>query len=122
MQESVKIKYRQLPPFNAANNTHVKNKVKRNAEVETKHFIQNYFLFISNYKRLEEGFSLSKFFNGLKLASFCLFPSFSQHNDKYMKDFTINRRSIDGVLRIQTWDHRMVGADQYTELWRPPSL
>ena len=29
-------------------------------------------------------------------------------------------KSIDGVLGIQTWSRRMVGADETTELWRPP--
>ena len=29
-------------------------------------------------------------------------------------------KSIDGVLGIQTWGRRMVGADNTTELWRPP--
>ena len=29
--------------------------------------------------------------------------------------------SIDGVLRIQTRSRRMVGADDTTELWRPPT-
>ena len=29
-------------------------------------------------------------------------------------------KSIDGVLGIQTRGHRMVGTDEYTELWRPP--
>ena len=29
-------------------------------------------------------------------------------------------KSIDGVLGIQTWGCRMVGADETTELWRPP--
>ena len=29
-------------------------------------------------------------------------------------------KSIDGVLRIQTWGRRMVGADEITEIWLPP--
>ena len=29
-------------------------------------------------------------------------------------------KSIDGVLGIRTWGRRMVGADETTELWRPP--
>ena len=28
--------------------------------------------------------------------------------------------SVDGVLGIQTLGRRMVGADESTELWRPP--
>ena len=28
-------------------------------------------------------------------------------------------KNIDGVLGIQTWGQRMVGADETTELWRP---
>ena len=31
-------------------------------------------------------------------------------------------KSVDGVLGIQTWGCRMVGADKTTELWRPPSF
>ena len=31
-------------------------------------------------------------------------------------------KSIDGVLGIRTRGHRMVGADETTELWRPPAL
>ena len=30
------------------------------------------------------------------------------------------KKSIDGVLGIQTRGHRMVGADETMELWRPP--
>ena len=30
-------------------------------------------------------------------------------------------KSVDGVLGIQTWGCRMVGADETTELWRPPT-
>ena len=30
-------------------------------------------------------------------------------------------KSVDGVLGIQTWGHRMVGADETTELLWPPS-
>ena len=31
-------------------------------------------------------------------------------------------KSIEGVLGIRTRGHRMVGADETTELWRPPSF
>ena len=31
-------------------------------------------------------------------------------------------KSIDGVLGIRTWGCRMVGADETTELWRPPHV
>ena len=31
-------------------------------------------------------------------------------------------KSLDGVLGIRTWGHRMVGADETTELWRPLCL
>ena len=30
-------------------------------------------------------------------------------------------KSIDGVLGIRTWGRRMEGADETTELWRPPT-
>ena len=33
---------------------------------------------------------------------------------------TVNVESIDGVLGIETLDHRMVCADESTELWWPP--
>ena len=32
----------------------------------------------------------------------------------------INWKSVDGVLGTQTWDGRMEGADESTELWRHP--
>ena len=31
-------------------------------------------------------------------------------------------KSVDGVLGIQTWGRSMVGADETTELWRPPNV
>ena len=31
-------------------------------------------------------------------------------------------KSIDGVLGIRTWGHRMVGADETTEIWRSVKL
>ena len=49
---------------------------------------------------------------------FCLF-SFVSH-DKYSTNLSINDKSVDGVLGTQTWGGRMVGADESTELWRPP--
>ena len=30
-------------------------------------------------------------------------------------------KSVDGLLGIQTWGHRMVGADKTMELWQPPN-
>ena len=51
------------------------------------------------------------------------FRSFSQHKDKYSSNFTINDKSIDGVLGSRTRGGRMEGADGSTELWRhPPKL
>ena len=52
--------------------------------------------------------------NGPIPASFCLFSSFSRYN------FNTNWKSIDGVLGIRTRGRRMVGADETTELLRPP--
>ena len=40
---------------------------------------------------------------------------------KIVQNLTINRRSEDSVLGIRTCDCRMVGADECTWLWRPPS-
>ena len=31
------------------------------------------------------------------------------------------KKSVDGVLGIRNWGRRMVGADETTELWRPPA-
>ena len=45
---------------------------------------------------------------------FRLFSSFSHHKLQIEK-------SVDGVFGIQTRGCRMVGADETTELWRPPS-
>ena len=48
---------------------------------------------------------------------FCLFSPFL---------FTITilqiEKSLDGVLGIRTYDHRMVGADETTEQWQPPGV
>ena len=52
--------------------------------------------------------------------TFCLFSSFSHCNDNYRQ--TINEKSIDGVLGIRTWDHKMVGAGEPTEQWQPPNV
>ena len=45
----------------------------------------------------------------------------------YFRSFLITisiqiEKSIDGVLGIQTQGRKMVGADETTELWRPPTL
>ena len=53
--------------------------------------------------------------NGPIPASFCLFSSFSHYNFKL-------KESVDGVLGIRTRGRRMVGADETTELWRPPLI
>ena len=47
-------------------------------------------------------------------ASFCLFLFFSHYN------FNTNWKSVDGVFGIQTWGRMIIGADETTELWRPP--
>ena len=48
---------------------------------------------------------------------YCLFSLFSQ--------FTISiiqiEKSVDGVFGIRTRSRRMEGADETTELWRPPT-
>ena len=58
-------------------------------------------------------------FNGPNPASFCLYSSFSQYNDKYTTN-TINENSVEGVLGTWTRGGRMVGADESTELSRDP--
>ena len=50
-------------------------------------------------------------------ASFCLFSSFSQYNDKFSTKF--DSKSLDGVFGIRTRDQSLVGADKSTKLWRP---
>ena len=45
--------------------------------------------------------------------------SFFSH-DKYSTN-TLNDKSVDGVLGIRTHGRIMVGADDTSELWRPPS-
>ena len=37
-----------------------------------------------------------------------------------MVQLTINGKSVDGVLGIQTSDSRMEGINESTELWWPP--
>ena len=51
---------------------------------------------------------------GQSLPLFRLFSSFSHHKS------ISNWKRVDGVLGIRTCGHRMVGADETTELWRPP--
>ena len=46
---------------------------------------------------------------------FVYFRPFSQYNDKYSTK--IDYKSEYGVLRIRTLDHRMIGAEESTELW-----
>ena len=53
---------------------------------------------------------------------FGLFSFFSQRKDKYSTNFTINDKSIDGVLGNRTRGGMMEGADESTELWRHPPL
>ena len=38
----------------------------------------------------------------------------------FLITISIIEKSIDGVLGIRTLGRRMVGADETTELWRPP--
>ena len=62
------------------------------------------------------------FFKWAKPGLFLVyFRSFSQHKDKYSTNFTINDKSIDGVLGSRTRGGMMEGADESTELWRHPS-
>ena len=50
--------------------------------------------------------------NGPNPASFWfIFRSFSQHKDKYRTNFTINDKSIDGVLGSRTRGGMMEGVD-----------
>ena len=51
---------------------------------------------------------------------FGLFSFFYTTQDKYSTNFTVNDKSIDGVLGSQTRGGIMEGADESTELWRHP--
>ena len=57
---------------------------------------------------------LLSFLNGPTPASFCLFSYASHSNKKYSSNF--NNISIDGMLRIRTRGHSMVGADDTMDL------
>ena len=56
--------------------------------------------------------------NVLKICAepglFCLFSSFSQHNEKYITKLDLYN-SIDGVLGTRTRHRRIVGEDEFTE-------
>ena len=53
---------------------------------------------------------------------FTYFHPFLNALTNIVQKFTINLKNLDGVLEIQTQDHRMVGGDKSTELWRPHRL
>ena len=40
----------------------------------------------------------------------------------FLDTISIIEKSVDGVLGIRTRGRRMVGADETTELWRPPNI
>ena len=62
---------------------------------------------------------VGKFFkNGSNPTSICSFSFFSI--EKCSTNYTVNDKSIDGVLGTQTQGVKMVGADKSTELWRYP--
>ena len=61
--------------------------------------------------------------NGPNPASFCFFfVLFSHCKYKYSTNWTLNYKSIDGVLRSKTRCSRMEGADKSTELWWHPKI
>lgn len=49
--------------------------------------------------------------------SFCLFSSVSPNKDRYSTNF-----DIKGVLGIQTRNRKMLGTDEWSELWWPKAL
>ena len=53
---------------------------------------------------------------------FVYFRPFPNTMTNIAQNLTINGRSIDGVLGIRTRNHRIVGADESTELWLPQLL
>ena len=53
--------------------------------------------------------------NGPTPASFCLFSSFNQYEDKFSIQFETKMNPGSQI-------ERMVGTDETTELWRPPIL
>ena len=50
----------------------------------------------------------------------CLFFIYCRSILNIMTNIVHNDKSIDGVLGMQTLDHRMVGADESTDLLCPP--
>ena len=74
--------------------------------------IQNIFFHYCGMQALSIFFFFKKWANpGLFLFYFCSF---------LVPISTQIEKSIDGVLGIRTRGRRMVGADETTELWRPP--
>ena len=65
----------------------------------------------------EINYLLNVFNVGQTRPLFCFIFVFSQNNDKYSTKF--DSKSVDGVVGIRTQEHRMVGAVNSTELWRP---
>ena len=63
-------------------------------------------------------FCKKRFFNGQNTASFCLFASICQYNDKYSLKFDYGI-SVDDVFGIWTRDRKLVGTDESTELMAP---
>ena len=76
---------------------------------------------ISGIKLVDISIYAVFFKKGPNPASFLVYSlSFPQHKDKYSTNFTINDKSIDGVLGSRTRGSMMEVADESTELWRHP--
>ena len=58
--------------------------------------------------------------NKQKRGRFCLFSFFSQCKDKHSTNLPLNDKIIDGGLGTRTGGGRMEGADESTDIWRPP--
>ena len=81
--------------------------------------ISNFESYDENKKKIWTGKEQVYFLknNGPIPSSFCLFSSFSHYNFN-----NTNWKSVDSVVGIQTGGHKMVVADETTELWRTPGL
>ena len=91
-------------------------KIKRNA-TPTRRAIKCLSIFGMIKIRIISKFVFLFFKMGQSRPVFCLFSFFSCCNFN-----NTNWKSIDGVLGIQTWGCRMVGADETTELWWMPKF
>ena len=76
-------------------------------------------------RKMDKNLRLKIFFikMGQTLPLFVLFSSFSQHNDIQSANFDYKCKKYRWCAwDLNPRDHRMLGADESTELWRPPAI